>query len=435
MANEFLTAKGITREALRIAENAYGFSSTIYQGYEQKHFGNADPKEGSKLYIRLSNKYKVLNTLTYQDGYVDEHWVEMLLDSPRLIPLTFTDVEKALEMNSFSELFLKDAVKAMATSRDMAGTGLYKQVWNQVGDPQAGADIDYFFDANAVLVDSGLSQDGEWYAIISPNATAALQKSLRTQFNPTKDISMQYRTGILGEAAGFIFMTEQNVRTHYTGNFGTSCQLNAPLQKNVATVTLDNFVDLVGDPSVKEGDIFWITDVFSLNDQNKQNTGRYQQFVATADVTIAAGNPLVVPVAPIPNADAADPWQNISGYGIATAPVMFHGAQNSSYQVNLAYHKRAFCSASANLPIPQGVHSAYAESYKGTTMRFIQQYEGRPAQMITRLDMLFGHLSPYPEYAVRVASQPNAVMPTPPISSLSASAGEVDFIKNKKDKK
>jgi hypothetical protein len=68
----------------------------------------------------------------------------------------------------------------------------------------------------------------------------------------------------------------------------------------------------------------------------------------------------------------------------------------------MAYHKDAFCFATADLVLPDGVDFAARETMDGISMRIIRDYSISADTFITRLDVLYGFKTIRPELACRI---------------------------------
>ena len=79
---------------------------------------------------------------------------------------------------------------------------------------------------------------------------------------------------------------------------------------------------------------------------------------------------------------------------------------DSTDRKNFAYYAEAFCMATAELELPQGVHEAARETYDGISIRMITDYAVMSDQFITRLDILYGSAMLRPEWVVAVADVP-----------------------------
>jgi len=157
---------------------------------------------------------------------------------------------------------------------------------------------------------------------------------------------------------------------------------------------------------LRKGNVFTIAGVFAVNPQSKQSTGALRQFVVLSDVTSVAANATVPIYPPIVT---SGPFQTVTAAPAGSAVITVLGA-SSSAAVNspqgLAFHKDAFALGCADLPLPGGVDMAARVSDKqlGLSIRLVRAYDINTDRFPTRIDILYGWVTLYPELACRVAS-------------------------------
>ena len=399
--NDIITAVGLTREELRVLVNNLKFTMNCYKGYNANNFGNASPKEGTVLHVRIPNEYKshVGSTMVLQD--VKELTVPIELTTQRHIAFSASTVEYTTDIDNFSRMFLSPMMVQMANDIDFDGTDLYKKVYNQIGSAGVTpASVAIYLDAGVVLDNNSVPRDNRRVALLNPIAQAAVVENLSGLFNPSNDISRQNRQGQMGDALGFSFEMDQNLKIHNTGNFGTAADLAADMVEGSNVISLTNFSDLVGDPTLEVGDIFTVAGVNSVNWRNKQDTSRLQQFVVESAVWSDPN--LVVTVAPAAYASQINPLQNVTALGASGAEVLFAGDQNSDYQINLIFHTDAFVFVSASLFMDSGLPFAARESVDGISIKTVRDYDITEDKLPCRSDVLYGFACPRPQLACRV---------------------------------
>jgi len=444
-SNTIITAKGITKDTLIAFKNTVGFSATFDKALAQGHFGSAMPKEGSTLWVRVPNRYNALTQddadpgrllPAYVDKSVEEELIPFTIDKCVTIPLTYTDEELAMEISYFSQMYTEPAGEQIATNCDMTGTGLYTQVWNQIGDESKYCTMGDFFDARAILIGLGVQPTGRWTAALNPFATAGISQSSLTQFNPQADISQMYRKGVIGVGAGFNFIEEANMRTHTSGNYGTSAQVVYAPSNSSTRLVMNNFTDLTGDPLFSKGDVLTIGDspanyVYELNIPNKQKTGRIQQYTVVDVGYYDSGDSTYhLDVNPAFRFDTDDPKRNISRRPAVGDMVYFDVPQNTDYTVNIAYAPQTFYYATVPLGIPAAAGvEGHMEAFKGFNVRFLRQYDIDYAVYKNRLDIVYAMSCLNGGRAVRVKSL--ARVP----GMLTTNNNERGFIKNAQNRK
>jgi hypothetical protein len=70
----------------------------------------------------------------------------------------------------------------------------------------------------------------------------------------------------------------------------------------------------------------------------------------------------------------------------------------------VVYHKDAFAFATADLPLPDGVHFAARKVQEGISMRVVRAYDINNDQFPCRIEVLYGYRAIRPEIACRILS-------------------------------
>jgi hypothetical protein len=228
-----------------------------------------------------------------------------------------------------------------------------------------------------------------------------LVKDTKALFQDDKSIAMQYKEGYMGRAAGFDWAENTMMPAHTRGGSNGAYLVNGATQTG-ATLTVDT-----GATAPAAGDVITIAGVYAVNPQNRQAYGsnKLRNFVVTADTTLATGGARSLVVSPA--VITAGQFQNVSIPTTSAAAVVtpFNQVGTVSPQ-NIVMHKTAFCLATADLELPEGVHFAGRASDKqvGLSLRVVRQYTINSDSIPTRVDVLYGWAPLYPELACRVAA-------------------------------
>jgi hypothetical protein len=425
MANQLLTISKITNEALMVLENELTFSGNVNREYDPQFAVNG-AKIGNTLNVRKPARFIGTSgpALNVEDFY--ESSVPVVLGVPASygdqfhVDTQFTTQDLALSLDNFSDRVLKPAIAAIGNRIDYVGLTMAKNtVANIVGTAGSPASaLSTYLSAQAYLDSEAAPRDGKRTVTIDPFTNAAIVDSLKTLFNPTNKIGDQYRKGMMGtDSAGLNWFMDQNVVTQ---NFGTWSGAGSTVSANTtgaftgsistgwastATITLTTVAQTL---SLQVGDTFTIAGVYAVNPQNRQSYGKLRNFVVTAAAAVGTGGTAVTIS---PAIITAGQFQNVVVTSTsATAAVTPFSAGASGVSVaspqSIMMHRNAFTLATADLEVPKGVDFAGRASSKdsGLSIRIVRQYTIANDAIPTRLDVLFGWASLYPELACRVAS-------------------------------
>lgn len=398
MANTNLTIDMITREAARILVNNLGFARNVNREYSDE-YANDGAKIGDTLRVRKPARYTVRSGATLDVQNHTETKVDLTLSNQKGVDVNFTTKELTLDIDDFSDRILNPAMAAIANQIDLDGLALYKDVFNSVGTPgTTPATAGVLLSANEYMDDQATPRDGERCLAVNPAANASLVDGLKGLFHASDKVESQYTQGMMGmNTLGYkeIYM-DQNVNTHTTGDYDGAHIINdasftaASDTATTSTLTLDT-----GTGTYAVGDVFTIADVYSVNPQNRQSTGKLQQFtvVTSTSTTSVAVSP------PIRNSGA---FQTVDSLPANDAALTEVGTASTIYPQNLAYHRDAFTLGTADLLMPSGVDFASRQVYEGISMRIVRQYDINNDQMPCRIDVLYGYKTIYGELACRV---------------------------------
>lgn len=400
MANVLLDIGMITNEALVVLENTLKFTKQVNRQYDDQ-FAQAGAKIGDTLNIRKPVRYLGRNGPTLAVEGTQESSVPLVLSNQWGQDTSFTSKELTLDIDEFSDRILKPAIATVANLIDVAGMQLYKNVWNQVGNPgTTPTSLQTYLDAGVKLDNGAAPNDDERAIVLNPRGQASIVGNLINVFNPQQSIADQYKEGTMGMAAGFKWSMDQNVQMHTTGTFGGS-----PTSTNTSTngdTTLVTGGWTVGG-TVVVGDIFTIGNVYAVNPQSRQTTGELQQFVVTAANTADSSGNMTIAVQPAIISSGA--FQTVNSLPQAGAAITPWANPSTVSPQNLAFHKDAFTLATVDLEMPGGVDMAARKSDKklGVSMRLVRAYDITNDRFPCRFDVLGGWATLRPELACRVA--------------------------------
>lgn len=398
MSNRLLTIGMITREALRVLENQLPFTKNVNTQYEDQ-FAQTGKKVGDTINIRKPPRYKGRRGPMLQVENSMESSVPLTL-SQAGCDLSFTSKDLTLSIDDFSKRFIQPAVATVANMIDLDGLELYKRIANTVGTAGSPINLKAIGQANAMLDSLAAPVDGLRTLILDPYSTADASLNTINLFNPSGTLSKQYKDGRFGEGQGFSGTMSQNIWSHTVGVYGGTPKVNGGGQIGNTLVT-DGWT--VTTTSLNVGDCFTIKDVYSVNPQNRQSTGKLQCFVVTEKtVTDGSGNstikisPAIVPTGA---------FQNVTAAPLDNADItVISGASGTTNKQNLGFHRDAFTFATVDMELPKGVHMAERITSKasGISLRAVQAYDINSDQMPLRLDVLYGWAATYEELAVRI---------------------------------
>ncbi|CAB4166232.1 Major capsid protein Gp5 [uncultured Caudovirales phage] len=390
MANSLLTIDMITRKSLEILENSLVISRNVNKEYDDS-FAVEGAKIGSTLRIRLPDRALVTDGAALQVQDDNEQYTTLAVSTQKHIGINFTSAELTMQLDDFAERVLKPRISQLAASVDNDVANAYKSIYSSVGTPGTTPATSLVLLQAGQKLNEYATPMNPRYATVNPAANAGLVEGMKGFFNPTGTISSQFKSGMMGEnVLGFDEVNmSQSIVTHTTGSLPTSPIVSSstpPTTQGAATLDITYSS---ATRTIKQGDIFTIANVYSVNPQTRQSTGSLQQFVVTADQTLTSTSATIAISPAIYTATNA--LATVDSFPAASAVITFLGSASTVYPQNLVYHKNAITLATADLLLPQGVDMASRQVHNGISMRIVRQYDINNDRMPCRVDVLYGY--------------------------------------------
>jgi hypothetical protein len=410
MSNSLLTNDVIAKRCLMSLKNNLVFTRSVNREYS-KEYAKSGAKIGNVFNIRKPSRYEVTEgaTLNIQDS-VDQS-VALTLDKHYHVGMAFSQVDRTLSLDSFTERYIDPAMIALANKIDSAFYGdMYKQVYSSVGVPSASAfpsTLKGFVQAKAKMELLG-APVGQYNAVVDPLVQAEMVEGLKGLFHSSEKIAEQYETGLMGIAGGCKFHSSANVAKHTIGALGGTPLMNGSTAAGATTLVTDGWTNSTG--ALKKGDVITIGSVYAVNPQTRQSTGQLAQFTVAADATAdGSGNMTITIDRAI---YASGQYQNVDALPLDGAAILTFGHASSYASIiapqNLVFHKNAFAMGVADLELPtDGAKASRAvDEDAGLSLVMTSQFDITNYRNVTRIDFLGGWKCIYPELACRVVGQP-----------------------------
>lgn len=393
--NTNLTVDMITQEALRILHQKSNFIGTVDRQYDES-FAKSGAKIGDTLRIRKPVQYTVRTGRVMDVQASVEDYVNLTVSTQKGIDMSFNSSELALDIDKFSERYLKPAMSRLVSEIESDFiTYAYKKVYQQsaTGTFTAALDFDTVLGARTKLTNGLAPNDGR-IANLNTRANAEFVSAGKALFHSADTIEAQYREGMVGRTAGFDFYENTLWPRHTSGSDDGNDYAVDGAAESGSAVTLKT-----GTGTLLIGDIVTFAGCYRVHPETKTNTGELQQFTVTANFSGGAGDLSISPSIVISGAT-----QNVSGYPTDSGTVTKVGGVSKAYDVSLAYHKEFATFATVDLPMPNGMDFTSRKVLDGISLRVIRGYDINNDVMPCRFDILYGYEVLRPEFACRIAS-------------------------------
>lgn len=411
MANTVITPTWYTKETARILVNNLKFAANVNRSYDDQYV-QAGAKVGYTVNARLPQRFQVTEGQALQIQGINDQYVPITLTHQKNVAFSFSSAQMTMEVDMVRTRYVNPAAVALANIVDYDGlTTVYKDIYQAVGTPGTVPNSNLtYLQAGAKLTNSSVPAGGR-VAVLDPVSMVTLANANLALFNPTAQISEQYREGqFAGRALGVdSWYEDQNVAKHTTGTFTASTPLVKGAGQTGSTLVVDGWAS--GATSLKKGDIFTVAGVFQVNPVSYASTGQLQQFVVTADVSDTSGE-ISIPISPA--IITSGQLQTVSASPADNAVVTVLGATSATAGTlattvtpqSLLYHPDAFALVMADLHKPtSGVETTTVRSKElGISIRMVQQYQIGSDQEPCRMDILYGWATLRAPLACRIYS-------------------------------
>lgn len=410
MPNTFEYTDWLTMEGLRILQNKLEVAQFFNTDYNEQ-FTKEFPV-GETVRVPLPQKFEIRTGLGYSPQALEARHTDVTVNDPFGVDFEWDSAEKALKMPRGEERikrqFLDPAMAKIAQYIDSkCAEWAYQNTNNVVGSLGTNPTT---FDATSAaalerMTEMACPLTGELGMILPPAATRAVKTGAITYFNPSSDISRQFRTGSIGKADKFDWYTSMSLKDHTAGTLTSPTISGASQSGSTLTIACTS-----GD-TVAKGDVISIDNVYAVNPMTLEVTSRAQdkQFVITQAQT-ATGSTMTINISPA-IVGPGSVYQNVDALPANGATItLFPGTTSPNGKQGrqgLALHRDAFALVGVKLANPKQSSVELASQTRdpdtGISISFIRAFDPVGRKWINRFDTMIGFGNLYPDNcAVRV---------------------------------
>ena len=397
MANTELTPSIISKESLVILTNNLVMAGRVNRQFEQQ----MGAKIGTQLTIRKPNKFVVSEGAGLQVQDITEPSTSITITNQSHVDFQFGTAELTLVIEEFRERYLKPALEKLANRIDRGVMTNIPNVYNEVGTPTV---VPAAFASIALVaqrMDEEAAPQNDRTLVLNPAAYWSLANGISAVF--VQSVAEPGFKGFLPNLANFEIYLDQNIPTQQTGAYVSNATsvVGAAGQTGSTLVTNGWAAGVTG--LLNAGDVFTIAGVRAVNPESLASTGSLRNFVVTATANSnAAGVSSLSIYPPIVTTGA---YQTVDVAPAAGAAItVISGATGANLAKNIGFTRDAFGLVTVPLIMPDGVDFKAQEVFKGVSLRIIRAYDINNDVMPTRVDVLWGTATYYPELACRLTN-------------------------------
>lgn len=407
MANSLVTPTWYTKEVARILVNNLKFAANVNRSYDDAYV-QAGAKVGYTVNARLPQRFTVTEGQALQTQGINDQYAPITLTHQKNVAYSWSTASMTQEIEEVRKRYVAPAATALANVIDYDGLNtVYTDVYQSVGVPGTTPSSNLtYLQANAKLTNSAVPSDGR-VAVLDPTSMVTLANANLALFNPSAQISEQYREGQFASRALGVseWYEDANVAKFTTGSYTASTPLINGASQTGSSLVTDGWASSAA--TLNKGDIFTIAGVYGVNPVSYASTGALQQFVVTATTTSSGVDMAALPISP--SIITSGQLQTVTASPADNAAITVVGAGASTMTAtvtsqSLLYHPDAFALVMADLHRPSsGAEATTVRSKElGVSIRMVQQYQIGTDSEPTRLDVLYGWATLRPTLACRV---------------------------------
>lgn len=399
MAQTLLNIDMLTKESLMWFENSLEMGSKADRQYED-YYAKSGAKIGDTLRVREPVRMAAANGRALQVNNIVEKQKTITVATQKHVAWPFNSADMALSIDEYSKRYIQPAAMELASQVDLGGHALYTQVYNHVGTPGTDPNTStIWMQAKQKLNQYSVPKQAQKHAIYNEGAEVSTVVALQGFYQDQAKIAKQYTDGQMRQALGMNFSMSQNV-PKYTNGTATALGTTSAAATSGTTIAITGGT---AGGTIKAGMVFTSSTCFAFNLQTRQTTGKLQQFVVQADVTLDGSG--VGNLSVLPEIIVSGNYQNVNSTGVGSGDslVIVSGSTSGGvYSQNWLFADNAIALVTADLPLVSAPKISRM-SENGLSIRLLQVYDPNSDQEIFRLDILYGWAMMRPEWCCRVA--------------------------------
>lgn len=390
-----LTPSIISKESLVILANNLVMAGRVNRQFEDQ----MGAKIGTTLTIRKPNKFTVSEGAGLQVQDIIEPSTSITISNQSHVDFQFGSTALTLVVEEFRERYLKPAMEKLANRIDRGVLANIPNVYNEVGTPATTPNAFSFIANVAQRLDEEASPQNDRTLVLNPKAYWGVTVGISTVY--VQSVAEPGFKGFIPNIANFEIFMDQNIPTQQTGAYAGTPTVTGAGQTGSTLVTGGWTASITGLLNV--GDVFTLSGVNAVNPESLASTGSLRNFVVTATANSNSSGASSLSIYPPITTTGAYQTVDASPASGATLTVI-SGATGSNLTKNIGFCKDAFGLVTVPLIMPDGVDFKAQEVYKGISLRVIRAYDINNDVLPTRIDVLWGTATYYPELACRLTN-------------------------------
>jgi hypothetical protein len=407
-SNSFQYVDWLSMESLRLLTNKLQvaqFFNTDYNKEFTKEFA-----VGETVRVNYPQRFLIRDGLGYNPQAINRIPTTVTVDQIFGVDFEWDSAEQALQLergrDKIAKEYLEPAMAQIAQEID-SRAALYAKnnVSNVVGvlgtDPTSFATMNQ---ARQKMVELAGWTGAKRGMIIPPSVNTSLVSAAVQYFNPTDEISRQYKEGSIGTNSGFDWYESMSLYEHTAGTWAGTVECTAAVASGASSLVLT----CTNGDVFNKGDVVSIAGVNAVNPMTRRSTGSAKTFVITSASQTISGTSATVSIYPTIYGPGSQ-YQNVDALPAAGADLtLFPGTASPNGKTGfngLAINRDALALVGVKLEVPKACEMASQsrDPKTGISVRFVRMFDPQQSKMVNRFDVLMGFGQLYADQcAVRV---------------------------------
>lgn len=405
-SNNFLNPQWVSMKILVLLLNKLIVADYFNKGWQSEFQKEFAP--GSSVSIKFPQRFIATDGMGYQPQAINRISTTVSLDQWIQVGFEWDDYEQAVKLErskqELTDNYYDPAAASIAQAIDSrCAKFAYQNTSTFVGvlgtDPTT---VGVYYQARQKLMEKACPP-GRRSMCISSSMMTSLGSNITNVFNPTDEISAQFKEGSIGRLAGFDFYESNSLWSHTAGTWASAVTVNGANQSGTSLLI-----------NATAGDTFNVGDKFSILNVNATNPMTYrvagvkaaQLFTVTQALTATGGGSAndVLNILPAIYGPGSQ-YQNVDALPNNTAALtLFPGTTSPNGKVGtvgLGLSRWGFALAATKLYVPTAVEMAGAaqDPDSGVSVRKVKAWDPVRSMLINRMDSLFGFGALYQDNA------------------------------------
>lgn len=390
-----LTPSIITKESLVILANNLVMAGRVNRQFEDQ----MGAKIGTTLTVRKPNKFIVSEGAGLQVQDIVEPSTSITITNQSHVDFQFGSAELTLVVEEFRERYIKPAMGKLASRIDRGVLANIQNIYNEVGTPGTTPNAFSYVANVAQRMDEEAAPQQDRTLVLNPRAYWGICVGISTVY--VQSVAEPGFKGFVPNIANFEIFQDQNVPTQQTGTYSGSPTVTGAGQTGSTLVTGGWGASLA--TLLNVGDVFTIAGVNAVNPESLASTGSLRNFVVTAQASSNGSGASSISIYPPITITGAYQTVDVAPASGAVVTVI-SGSSGQNLTKNIGFTRDAFGLVTVPLIMPDGVDFKSQEVYKGISLRTIRAYDINNDVLPTRIDVMWGTATFYPELGCRLTN-------------------------------